>query len=44
MRYYFDLPSRFDPLEFLPKRLETRADDARWLVSTIVRKMASRRR
>lgn len=41
MSYYFDLPQSFMPLEFLrTPRLAMRADDARWLVSTIVRKMA----
>lgn len=42
MPYYFNLPASFDPLEFLPQRLHMRADDARWLLSTILRKMASR--
>ena len=40
--YMFDLPRTFDPAEFLPTRLLTRADDARWLVSTILRKSANR--
>ena len=39
-RYEFTLPRTFQPAEFLPPRLLTRADDARWLVSTIVRKTA----
>ena len=43
MRYTFILPSSFDPLEFLTTpRLRMRADDARWLMSTIVRKTAHR--
>ena len=43
MRYSFILPSSFDPLEFLTTpRLRMRADDARWLMSTIVRKTAHR--
>jgi len=42
MRYSFVLPNSFDPLEFLPPRLAMRADDARWLMSTIVRKTAHR--
>ena len=40
--YMFDLPRTFDPAEFLPTRLLTRADDARWLVSTILRNRANR--
>ena len=41
--FSFDLPRSFDPLEFLTTpRLQCRADDARWLVSTILRKIASR--
>ena len=39
-RFTFTLPKSFHPLEYLPLRLATRADDARWLVSTIVRKTA----
>jgi len=39
----FVVPKSFDPLEFLKEpRLAMRADDARWFVSTILRKMASR--
>jgi len=41
-RYEFTLPRSFQPAEFLPLRLLPRADDARWLVSQIVRKIASR--
>jgi hypothetical protein len=40
--YTFTLPRGFDVSEFLPARLLTRADDARWLVSTILIKMANR--
>ena len=40
--YAFTLPRSFDPCEFLPHRLWTRADDARWLVSTILVKTANR--
>ncbi len=42
MCYTFILPKSFDPLEFLKGELASRADDARWLVSTILRKMAWR--
>ena len=38
----FTLPRSFDPCEFLPARLLTRADDARWLISTILTKTANR--
>lgn len=38
----FDLPWSFDPAEFLSGRMLLRADDARWLVSTILRKTANR--
>jgi len=41
-RYEFTLPRSFQPAEFLGGRLLTRSDDARWLVSQIVRKIASR--
>jgi len=34
----FTLPQSFQPAEYLPLRLLTRADDARWLVSSIVKK------
>jgi len=37
----FTLPRSFDPCEFLPLRLLTRADDARWLIDTILRKTAN---
>jgi hypothetical protein len=40
--YTFTLPRSFDPSEFLPPRLLTRADDARWLISTILVKTANR--
>ena len=40
MRVTFDLPRSFDPTECLTGRLAIKADYARWLVSTIVRKMA----
>lgn len=36
----FDLPRSFHPTECLPGRLVIKADYARWLVSTILRKMA----
>jgi len=36
----FTLPRSFIPADCLPMRLLTRADDVRWLVSTIVRKTA----
>jgi len=42
MAYTFDLPASFDPLEFLSGRLMLRADDAKWLMSTILRKTAHR--
>lgn len=42
MKYEFILPRSFQPADYLPLRLATRADDARWLVSTIVRKTANR--
>lgn len=38
----FDLPRSFDPLEFLSGPMLLRADHARWLVSTILRKTAHR--
>jgi hypothetical protein len=38
----FDLPRSFDVQEFLTQRLWAHADDARWLVSTILRKTANR--
>jgi len=41
-KYWFTLPATFNPMEFLPEPLEMRADDARWLVSQIVHKVASR--
>jgi hypothetical protein len=40
--YTLILPRSFAPSEFLPARLLTRADDARWLVFTILRKTANR--
>ena len=41
--HHFILPRSFNPLEFLrTPRLQMRADDARWLMSTIVRKTAHR--
>ena len=43
MAYQFVLPKSFHPLEFLrTPRLQMRADDARWLIDTIVRKTAHR--
>ena len=42
MRHTFVLPGSFDPLEFLPGRLMLHADEARWLMSTILRKTADR--
>jgi hypothetical protein len=42
MTVTFDLPRSFQPADYLPARLLTRADDANWLVSTIVRKIAAR--
>jgi hypothetical protein len=43
MPYTFTLPQSFDPLEFLTTpRLQCYADDARWLVSTVLRKTANR--
>ena len=43
MKHTLVLPKSFDPLEFLTTpRLQMRADDARWLMSTIVRKTAYR--
>jgi hypothetical protein len=41
-RYTFTLPKSFQPAEFLPPRLLTRADDARYLVSQIVHKTANK--
>lgn len=38
----FTLPRSFEPAEFLTSRLQLRADDARWLISTILRKTANR--
>ncbi len=38
--YTFVLPRTFQPTDCLPLRLLTRADDARWLMSTIVWKTA----
>ena len=35
--YEFVLPRSFHPTDYLPLRLATRADDARWLISAIVR-------
>ncbi len=43
MNVTFTLPASFQPLEFLrAPRLAMRCDDARWLVSTILRKTANR--
>ncbi len=42
MKYEFILPRSFQPADFLPLKLSVRADDARWLVSQIVRKLANR--
>ncbi len=42
MTVTFILPRSFDPAEFLPARFIVRADEARWLMSTILHKMASR--
>ena len=39
-RYEFLLPKSFRAADHLPLRLASRADDARWLMSTIVRKTA----
>ena len=39
---HFTLPATFDASDFLRGRLQLRADDARWMVSTIVRKLANR--
>jgi hypothetical protein len=41
MTVYFTLPRSFQPADCLPQPLWTYADDARWLVSTIVRKTAN---
>jgi len=41
-RVLFTLPRSFSPADCLPMRLLTHADDARWIVSTIVRKTANR--
>ena len=38
----FTLPRSFDSAGFLPRHILLCADDARWLVSTILRKMANR--
>ncbi|MBI3461848.1 MAG: hypothetical protein HY000_02145, partial [Planctomycetes bacterium] len=38
----FVLPASFQPADFLAGQLAVRADDARWLISTIVRKTANR--
>jgi len=40
--YYFTLPASLDVTTILPPRLLRRADDARWLVSTIIGKTANR--
>jgi len=40
VKYEFTLPRSFQPADYLPSQLLTRADDANWLVSTIVRKTA----
>ena len=43
MKHTFILPKSFNPLEFLTTpRLQMRADEARWLMNTIVRKTAHR--
>ena len=43
MTFWFLLPKTFDPLEFLTiPRLQMYADDARWFISTIVRKTVCR--
>lgn len=36
----FLVPASFQPMKFLPAGLRNRADDARWIVSTVARKMA----
>lgn len=38
----FTLPSTFNPVDCLPQRLHRHADAARWLVSTIVTRMAAK--
>lgn len=38
-KHFFTLPESFDPGDLLPRYLDRRHDDARYLVSTIVRKM-----
>ena len=43
MSYDFLLPSSYNPLEFIKSpRLAMRADEARWFINTIVRKMVYR--
>lgn len=42
MPFYFVLPRSFKPLDLLAGSLEMRADDARWLIDTVVRKTAYR--
>lgn len=39
-RHSFVLPATFEPCQFLPERLHRRADDARYIVSTILWKRA----
>lgn len=40
---YFVLPASFDPGEFLPRYLQNRHDDARYLLSTIVKGLTNHR-
>ena len=39
LRPSFSLPASFEPADILPPGLTNRADDARWLMSTILQKM-----
>ena len=43
MKSEFTLPRSFSPADYLPMRLATRADDARWLLSTIITRKTAQR-
>ena len=40
LRPSFSLPASFEPADILPPNLTNRADEARWLISTILQKLS----